>query len=347
MSNSSSPKSKSQKKAFKSTKFGTNNSEANKDADKTSKEMDSLELTIDSVARNFGTDLASGTESSSADDEMQQDIVQASPVSVRPSSVSQGGEDQKQSSPKISSPSAAPLSSTKSPSALQSSPKMTAPPGDQSVQRISSPNNNASVTADEQAKSAMKRPASSMKLNVSDSMPGPAAESDSAKFKRTKSMNFSEPTNGEKTTDLPKSKSFSIESNFKSLTKKSLETNYAKFNAFFSKFKNKRLIAKLFLTPMPHSDKKKKSVFSVADFKKTRRLLKTYMNRKTKQKILRLKMRKRRRELAKEREEYKKQALMKKRHSSVKLLKYLIENSNSSKLKRYVKNFFVLMLLTH
>lgn len=331
MSNTSSPKSKSQKKGFKSTKFGTSN-EANKDADKTNKEMDSLELTIDSVARNFGTDLASGTESSSADDEMQQDIVQPSPASVKPSSVSQGGDDQKQSSPKMSSPSV-PLNSTKSPSALLTSPKMTAPPVDQLV---ASPND-ASLTAEEQAKSAMKRPASSMKLNVSDSMPGPAAESDSAKFKRTKSMNFSEPTNGEKATDFPKSKSFSIESNFKSLTKKSLETNYAKFNAFFSKFKNKRLIAKLFLTPIPHSDKKKKSVFSVADFKKTRRLLKTYMNRKTKQKIMRLKMRKRRREMAKEKEEYKKQAMLKKKHNSVKFLKYLIENSNSSKLKRYVK----------
>jgi flagellar biosynthesis protein FliP len=109
---------------------------------------------------------------------------------------------------------------------------------------------------------------------------------------------------------LKKSKSFTTDSNFKSLTKKSLETNYAKFNAFFSKFKNKKLIARLFLTPIPHRNKKNKSVFSVADFKKTRRLLKTYMTRKTKQKIVRLQLRKRRRELAKEKDEYKKQVLI-------------------------------------
>ena len=53
MSNSSM---KASKKSFKSTKFIES-----KENDKTNKEMDSLELTIDSVARNFGTDLATGT----------------------------------------------------------------------------------------------------------------------------------------------------------------------------------------------------------------------------------------------------------------------------------------------
>lgn len=46
---------KASKKSFKSTKFIES-----KENDKTNKEMDSLELTIDSVARNFGTDLATG-----------------------------------------------------------------------------------------------------------------------------------------------------------------------------------------------------------------------------------------------------------------------------------------------
>ena len=118
LSNSSSPTHKSKpKKSFKSTKF-----EENKDADKTNKEMDSLELTIDSVARNFGTDLATGTDSSS-DDEMQQDIV-PSPVGVKPEpSAMSVNAELKQSSPKINSPSL-PMNSTKSPSVLMTSPKV-------------------------------------------------------------------------------------------------------------------------------------------------------------------------------------------------------------------------------
>lgn len=162
---------------------------------------------------------------------------------------------------------------------------------------------------------------------------------------------------------MVKSKSLNIESNFESLTKKTFENNYGKFNAFFSKFKNKKLIAKLFLTPIPkHSapanaesivkrngksgkgntsvssvsklSASMSQVFSVSDFKKTRKLLKTYMNRKTKQKIMRLKMRKRKRELTKEKEERNKQSILKKMLNSVKLLQYLIENSNSSRLKK-------------
>ncbi len=66
LSNSSSPKSKL-KKSSSSTK--TSKLNAAEAADKANKEMDSLELTIDSVARNFGTDLATGTDSSSSDTE--------------------------------------------------------------------------------------------------------------------------------------------------------------------------------------------------------------------------------------------------------------------------------------
>ena len=78
--------------------------------------------TIDSVARNFGTDLATGTDSSS-DDEMQQDIV-PSPVGVKPEpSAMSVNAELKQSSPKINSPSL-PMNSTKSPSVLMTSPKV-------------------------------------------------------------------------------------------------------------------------------------------------------------------------------------------------------------------------------
>ena len=58
-----------------------------------------------------------------------------------------------------------------------------------------------SAIVDEQAKAALKRPASSMRLNISDSMTttAGATESEASNFKRTKSMNFVEPTNGEKT----------------------------------------------------------------------------------------------------------------------------------------------------
>ena len=75
-------------------------------------------------------------------------------------------------------------------------------------------------------------------------------------------------------------------------------------------------------------------VFSTGDFKKTRRLLKTYMNRKTKQKILRIRKMKRFRQIAKDREERNRESNLKKKLSSVKLLQYFVENSNSFKLKR-------------
>ena len=79
-----------------------------------------------------------------------------------------------------------------------------------------------------------------------------AANSETDKFKRTKSMNFDALND-----KSPKIKP--LESSFENLTKKSLEINYAKFNAFFSKFKNKRLIAKLFLAPVPSDGKGSKS----------------------------------------------------------------------------------------
>ena len=85
MSTSSSPKqstkhAKKSSKAAKPTEASSGGNGNGKDssatanqADKTSKEMDSLELTIDSVARNFGTDLASGSDATTgSDDEMQQ-----------------------------------------------------------------------------------------------------------------------------------------------------------------------------------------------------------------------------------------------------------------------------------
>ena len=117
MSNVSSPvhaKSK-HKKCFKSTKSLTH-----KENDKINKEMDSLELTIDSVARNFGTDLATGTDSSSDNEEIPHNIKQS--PSVAPLHT---GLQQQQSSPNLTSPSHAPnLNSTKSPSIIMlSSPK--------------------------------------------------------------------------------------------------------------------------------------------------------------------------------------------------------------------------------
>ncbi len=121
-------------------------------------------------------------------------------------------------------------------------------------------------------------------------------------------------------------------SSFENLTKKCLETNYSKFNAFFSKFKNKKLIAKLFLTPMPIKHGNCQEAFSAADFKKTRRLLKTYMNRKTKQKIARIRQRKRRQQMIKEKNARKRQSGLKRKLAAVKLLQFFIENSNSSKL---------------
>ena len=171
-----------------------------------------------------------------------------------------------------------------------------------------------------------------------------AANSETDKFKRTKSMNFDALND-----KSPKIKP--LESSFENLTKKSLEINYAKFNAFFSKFKNKRLIAKLFLAPVPSDGKGSKStknqtenskllstsmskLFSASDFKKTRRLLKTYMSRKTRQKIIRLRLKKRRRQLAKQKEERIRQDALKKKLNSVKFLQYLIENSNNSNLKK-------------
>ena len=117
MSNASSPvhaKSK-HKKCFKSTKSLTH-----KENEKINKEMDSLELTIDSVARNFGTDLATGTDSSSDNEEIPHNIKQS--PSVAPLNA---GLQQQQSSPNLTSPSHVPnLNSTKSPSIIMlSSPK--------------------------------------------------------------------------------------------------------------------------------------------------------------------------------------------------------------------------------
>jgi len=54
--------------------------------DKANKEMDSLELTIDSVARNFGTDLATGTDSSSSDADNNNVVHMASPPSAQAAS---------------------------------------------------------------------------------------------------------------------------------------------------------------------------------------------------------------------------------------------------------------------
>ncbi len=123
---------------------------------------------------------------------------------------------------------------------------------------------------------------------------------------------------------------------FENLTKKCLETNYSKFNAFFAKFRNKKLIAKLFLAPMPIGRGVSQQVFSAAEFKKARRLLRTYMNRKTKQKIARIRQRKRRQQVVREREARKRQYGLKRKLTAVKLLQYFVENSNSSKLNGLV-----------
>jgi hypothetical protein len=96
------------KKSYKSKKD-------NKNLEKSSKEMDSLELTIDSVARNFGTDLPTGTDSSS-DNDIQMDNKFSPSATGRASAVGN------QISPNSNSPSNAQtqpnLNSTKSPSII-------------------------------------------------------------------------------------------------------------------------------------------------------------------------------------------------------------------------------------
>ena len=139
---------------------------------------------------------------------------------------------------------------------------VTSPKANDSIQLISSP------LADEAVVGGNRK----RDLNAAVADSGP----DAGRMKRVKSSTtFTElPACGKKSSPLVGGVSTS---SFENLTKKCLESNYSKFNSFFAKFRNKKLIAKLFLTPMPSrrgaaSQQVSQLVFSVSGFKKIRRL---------------------------------------------------------------------------